>query len=259
MQTDLLLIDDSPTDLRVLMQMLEAHRLRFSVAFDGNKGYHQAQMLRPSLILLDVCMPKLDGLATCRLLKANPATQTIPVIFLTAANNLRERLDGFAAGAVDYIGKPFHEEEVLARVGVHLRAAPRMDDDVAAESAVAEGSCRRDAVLVRAAQTILRETIAHPPSLVNLARQLGTNRRQIGEAFQHCLGQPVFAWLREERLRLAHQLVCRSETPMSQIAEHLGYSSSSNMARAFGERFGFNPSDLRREMRLARLDQDAGA
>lgn len=254
MPTDILLIDDSPTDLRLLMDMLEARRLRFSVAFDGDKGYRQAQLLRPALILLDVRMPGLDGLATCRLLKASPATQSIPVIFLTAANDLKERLEGFAAGAVDYIGKPFHEEEVLARIGVQLRLAPRAEDGdaPAPDETVAAADASRDAVLVRAAQAVLRETIAHPPSLDDLARRLGTNRRRIGEAFQECLAQPVFGWLREERLRQAHHLVCRTDTPMSEIGEHLGYSSPANFARAFSERFGFSPSDLRREMRIKR-------
>lgn len=253
MPTDILLIDDSPTDLRLLMDMLEARRLRFSVAFDGDKGYRQAQLLRPALILLDVRMPGLDGLATCRLLKASPVTQLIPVIFLTAANDLAERLEGFAAGAVDYIGKPFHEEEVLARIGVQLRLALRAEDgDAAATGEAAAVDASRDAVLVRAAQAVLRETIAHPPSLDALARRLGTNRRRIGEAFQECLAQPVFGWLREERLRQAHHMVCRTDTAMSEIGEHLGYSSPANFARAFSERFGFSPTELRREMRLKR-------
>jgi CheY-like chemotaxis protein/AraC-like DNA-binding protein len=245
MHTDILLIDDSPTDLKLLMDMMETRQLRIAVAFDGDKGYSLAQLLQPSLILLDVRMPKLDGIATCRLLKAHRATQLIPIIFLTAANDLRERLEGFAVGAVDYIGKPFHAEEVLARVGVHLHRAASAEPTPADDAG-------REAALVRAALTALRETIAHPPGLPDLARLLGTNRRYLNEAFQRRLGQPVFGWLREERLRQAHHLVCRTDTPLSQIAEHLGYSSPANFARAFGERFGFRPSDLRRDVRLAR-------
>jgi transcriptional regulator GlxA family with amidase domain len=176
----------------------------------------------------------------------------IPVIFLTAANDLDERLQGFALGAVDYIGKPFHEAEVLARINVHLRApmTPEARETDASE-VLPPADVLHDEVLVRAAQKILRERIAHPPLLEDLARLLGSNRRQINEAFQTLCGQPAFGWLREERLRQAHHLVCRTDTPMSLIGEHLGYSTAANFARAFRERFGFSPRDLRRDMLTA--------
>lgn len=261
MQTDLLLIDDSLTDLRLLMDMITMRQLRLSVAFDGEKGYRQAVLQQPSLILLDVRMPVMDGFATCRLLKANPITQLIPVIFLTAADALDERLEGFSLGAVDYIGKPFHEAEVLARVGVHLQLVqkPRAQEIGSDGNTLSQDILHED-VLVRAAQKILLERIANPPRLEDLARLLGSNRRQTNEAFQSRCGQPVFGWLREERLRQAHHLVCRTDTPMSLIGEHLGYSSAANFARAFHERFGFAPRDMRRNMLTAqakaRAEQD---
>jgi len=244
MQTDLLLIDDSLTDLRLLMDMATAQHLHVSVAFDGAKGLQQAVLQQPRLILLDVRMPGMDGFAVCRRLKADPATRLIPVIFLTVADDLEERLQGFALDAVDYIGKPFHEEEVLARVGVHLRPAPRTGAPRPAEPL--PESRDRDAVLVEAAQAVLTERIAAPPSLEDLAHLVGSNRRQLNEAFQSRCGQSAFAWLREERLRRAHHLICRTETPISSIGEHLGWSSAANFARAVHERFGFSPRDLRR-------------
>jgi DNA-binding response OmpR family regulator len=247
------LIDDSLTDLRLLMDMMTARHMRVSVAFDGEKGYQQATLQQPSLILLDVCMPGMDGFATCRHLKANPVTQLIPVIFLTAANDLDERLEGFALGAVDYIGKPFNEAEVLARVGVHLRLAQRtaLRNDSVGDAVVPEDMAR-DAVLVQAAQKILGDLIANPPSLDHLAGLLGTNRRRITESFQSCCGQPVFGWLREERLRQAHHLICRTDTPISLIGEHLGYSSPANFTKAVRERFGVSPRHLRREVQMPR-------
>jgi DNA-binding response OmpR family regulator len=254
MSTDLLLIDDCQTDLRLLVDLMTARHMRVSVAFDGEKGYQQAVLQQPSLILLDVHMPGMDGYATCRRLKANPATQTIPVIFLTVANDLEERLEGFALGAVDYIGKPFNEEEVLARVGVHLQLMPK---SAAKEPDSGDGT--RDGVLVQAAQKILHELIATPPSLEELAQMLGTNRRQINKSFQACCGQPVFGWLREERLRQAHHLICRTDTPISLIGEHLGYSTPANFAKAFRDRFGFPPTDLRRRMWMARHRNEESA
>jgi len=110
LSTDLLLIDDSSTDLRLLIQMATPLNMRVSVTCAGRTGLEMAKLQKPSLILLDVRLPGTDGYATCRLLKSNPATSSIPVIFLTTANDLNERLTGFALGAIDYIGKPFHSE-----------------------------------------------------------------------------------------------------------------------------------------------------
>ena len=255
--TDILLIDDSLTDLRLLMELMTSRRMRVSAAIEGSKGYHQAELLQPGLILLDVRMPNMDGFATCRHLKANPKTRLIPVIFLTAANDLAERLEGFALGAVDYIGKPFNEQEVLARVGVHLELASRSSwvPTLPGESAESE-ALGFDAQLVTSGQKILRQLISNPPSLDGLAKQLGTNRRRVNEAFQLYCGLPAFCWLREERLRQAHYLVGSTDTPISQIAEYLGYSTPTNFTKAFRERYGCPPRALRQEMQIRRALDD---
>ncbi len=256
--TDILLIDDSLTDLRLLMDMLLARRMRVSVAFDGQSGYQQAVLQQPQLILLDVQMPVLDGFASCRLLRANPKTHSIPVIFLTAANDVAQRLQGFALGGVDYIGKPFSEPEVLARIGVHRQFAPKvatLPSD--APELVTDTGAGFDAVLVHAAQKALRRALASPPSLDQLAALLGTNRRRLNQAFGACCAMPVFGWLREERLRQAHYLVTSIDTPMAVIGDHLGYATPAHFSKAFRERFGCPPHSLRRELQVAR-QQEAG-
>ncbi|MCF8212147.1 MAG: response regulator [Rhodoferax sp.] len=83
----LLLIDDSIAELRVLIDMLAARNWRTLVSFSGMDGYRKAGLKKPDLILLDVRMPGMDGFGTCRRLKADPSTQSIPVIFLTAAQD----------------------------------------------------------------------------------------------------------------------------------------------------------------------------
>ncbi len=249
-RTDVLLIDDSVADLRLLMELMTLRDLRLSVALDAERGYQQALLLRPGLILLDVHMPGMDGFSLCRRLKAEASLRSIPVIFLTAATDLAERLEGFAVGGVDYIAKPFEEQEVVARVGVHLqRAAPRVSppDEYlppGTEASAAEDRTR-EAILVAGAQQQLRDTLANPPELERLARLLGTNRRQLNDAFQARCGQPVFGWLRDERLRQAHALVSQTTTPFTQIGEGLGYSTAANFAKAFRLRYGCAPSELR--------------
>ena len=118
-----LIVDDLPANLDVLSQALEDTGYNVQVATDGQTAINVAVRTIPDLILLDVMMPGIDGYETCRRLKADPTTQEIPVIFLTARGELEGVLEGFQAGGVDYISKPFQKDEVLIRIRTHLERA----------------------------------------------------------------------------------------------------------------------------------------
>ncbi len=244
----ILMIDDSVMELRVLIDLLAARKWRTVVSFDGMDGYRKAQLKQPDLILLDVRMPGLDGFATLRRLKADPRTQAIPVIFLTAAEDKVDRLTGFSLGAVDYIIKPFvSEEEVLARIGIHLELSSHRLGTSPAPSPSTDSGRSTTSALARAASALLLERMANPPSLDTLARQLGTNERRLNEAFHLAFQMPVFGWLREQRLKLARQLLAQTDTPIADIASHCGYASAANFSTAFRERFECTPRDFRRQ------------
>lgn len=117
----ILIVDDSPINLSILSEALTQANLQAQIAMDGVSAIQIAQQQRPELILLDVQMPGIDGFETCTRLKADPSTQAIPVIFMTALTDAASKAKGFASGAVDYITKPFEEQEVLARVTIHLQ------------------------------------------------------------------------------------------------------------------------------------------
>jgi DNA-binding response OmpR family regulator len=240
----ILLIDDSVAELRVLLDMLAARKWRTVVSFEGLDGYHKASIKQPDLILLDVRMPGMDGFATLRRLKADVRTSAIPVIFLTSAEDKVDRLTGLSLGAVDYIIKPFvSEEEVLARIGIHLELSrrPGAPADVSANDTEGFSS------LVTAATTLLLEQMSDPPSMEVLVRQLGTNENRLNEAFHEAFQLPVFGWLREQRLKLARQLLAETDTPIADIAAHCGYASPANFATAFKDRFECSPRDFRRQ------------
>lgn len=244
----LLVIDDSPQQLALLTEYMRGSGLRLVVAFDGHEGYQKAMTMRPDLILLDVRMPKTDGFAACRLLKADPRTRDIPVIFLTASNSLEERLLGLRLGAVDYIGKPFAPEEVLVRVGIHLDLRRRQGSPgPEPEAAAAAGNGLNGMVL--AAMDILRQDLGQTPSLADLARQVGTNERRLTELFRAATGLPVFAWLREQRFLLACRLLEESDLDIQQIADHVGYGNAGNFTTMFRERLGVTPRDYRQAQR----------
>ncbi|MEH2127368.1 sensor histidine kinase [Nostoc sp.] len=117
----ILIVDDNPTNLSLLCEALNSKGFRFRVAVDGESAIAQVKRNQPELILLDVQMPGIDGFETCRRLKDNPVTQNIPIIFTTALADTESKTKGFSLGAVDYIPKPFAQEEVIARVRVHLQ------------------------------------------------------------------------------------------------------------------------------------------
>jgi sigma-B regulation protein RsbU (phosphoserine phosphatase) len=116
----LLLVDDNPTNLQVLYQTLETTGCKLLVAKNGETALSIAQKASPDLILLDIMMPGIDGFEVCRRLKTNPATAAIPVIFLSALTDTKDKVQGLQLGAVDYVSKPFQPDEVIARVNTHL-------------------------------------------------------------------------------------------------------------------------------------------
>jgi DNA-binding NtrC family response regulator len=115
-----LIVDDVPANVDVLVAILEPAGYEVLVATGGERALALAGEAHPSLVLLDVVMPGMDGFETCRKLKARVETAPIPVVFLTARGDTDSLLAGFEAGGVDYVTKPFHQEEVLARVRTHV-------------------------------------------------------------------------------------------------------------------------------------------
>ncbi|WP_373989105.1 two-component system response regulator [Duganella sp. BuS-21] len=118
-QPQILVVDDEASNLQLLRHILQDH-YRLLFAKDGPRALELARTEQPQLILLDVMMPGMTGYETCKLLKADPSTAAIPVIFVTALNDTEDEVVGFDAGAVDYITKPVSPPIVRARVRNHL-------------------------------------------------------------------------------------------------------------------------------------------
>lgn len=119
-QADILVVDDTPENLRLLSTMLVHEGFYVRKALNGSMALTAVEALPPDLILLDIMMPEMDGFEVCERLKANPATQEIPVIFLSAIDSTFDKVKAFQAGGTDYITKPFQIEEVLARINHQL-------------------------------------------------------------------------------------------------------------------------------------------
>ncbi|MBD2293415.1 response regulator [Anabaena sphaerica FACHB-251] len=115
-QTNILIVDDVIENIRLLSSILERNGYQTRKAISGAMALTTVEASPPSLILLDVRMPDINGYQVCQQLKSNPNTAHIPIIFLSAADAVADKVQAFQVGGADYITKPFYIEEVLARV-----------------------------------------------------------------------------------------------------------------------------------------------
>ena len=120
-QATILLVDDHWENLDVLFSSLSRYGFTVLVAQNGEDALELVQETLPDIILLDIMMPGIDGYETCRRLKADPATRPIPVLFISSLTDTDDKVKGFEAGGVDYIHKPFDQEEILARITTHVQ------------------------------------------------------------------------------------------------------------------------------------------
>ncbi len=134
-ETSILLVDDQPGNLKVLLDLLKEQQFHVFIADCGERALSTLNNIEPDLILLDVMMPGMNGFDTCKRIKADDRWAPIPVIFMTALDDVEDKLAGFGVGGVDYITKPFQRVEVLARINTHiaLRKKDRERDRLIAE------------------------------------------------------------------------------------------------------------------------------
>lgn len=117
----ILIVDDNPTNLKVLSSNLSGSGYELLIANTGERAIAIAKRAKPELILLDINLPGINGFETCRTLKKDKNTEDIPIIFLSALDDVNSKLEGFRSGGVDYITKPFYKDEVLVRVATQLK------------------------------------------------------------------------------------------------------------------------------------------
>lgn len=246
----ILIVDDSPPEIRLLIERLRGTGYELSIALDGEQGYHRAVAIQPDLILLDVSMPKMDGLATCRLLKATQATASIPIIFLSSGAEIGQRLAGLVGGASDYVIKPYDAEEVLARINIHLslankgpKASPNAIEDVDTDTPAENED--KDRILVNAALNYINNNLRTGISPEKLARLIGTHEKKLTQAFRRLKGVTVSEQIRLERMRTAQRMLTHSALNVVAISEELGYSSAANFSSAFNRHTGMTPSAYR--------------
>jgi PAS domain S-box-containing protein len=198
-----LLVDDIPSNLRVLYESLNGRDYRLLVANGGAQALEIAQRSHPDLILLDIMMPDMDGFEVCRQLKADNDTADIAVIFLSALDDAADKIRGLELGAVDYVTKPFHPEEVAARVEAHCKIL-RLERELAQRNRQLE--LVRDRILSSMVEAVLGLDAEGRASFVNPAAErlfgLGNQcllTRELSDWEPAALRQSVLRVLAEQR------------------------------------------------------------
>jgi len=121
MKSSVMIVDDNPINIKLLESVLQEKGYDVRVALSGVFALESASKQAPDIILLDINMPDLDGYEVCRKMKQHQNLKNVPVIFISAKNDVQDKIEGFRSGGVDYIEKPFNSAEVLARIETHLR------------------------------------------------------------------------------------------------------------------------------------------
>ncbi|MBN1430304.1 MAG: hybrid sensor histidine kinase/response regulator [Anaerolineae bacterium] len=137
--SQILIVDDVPQNLKALSLILESRGYAVHTVDNGHRALQAAGSSPPDLILLDIMMPDIDGYEVCRRLKTDPALASIPIIFVSALDETLDKVRAFEVGGVDYIAKPFHPEEILARVETQMelrRLQTRLIEQVEAQEKV---------------------------------------------------------------------------------------------------------------------------
>ncbi|TAN70606.1 MAG: two-component system response regulator [Methylobacter sp.] len=170
---DILIVDDTLANLQLLSSLLKEEGYKVRPANSGALALQAVAKKKPDLILLDIKMPEMNGYEVCSTLKSNPETKNIPVLFISALNDVADKIKAFNVGGLDYINKPFQFEEVKARVATHLQLKAYEDD---MEARIAQG---------------IREIEALNKEIIDTQQELIFTMGQICETRSHETGQHV--------------------------------------------------------------------
>ena len=164
----ILVVDDDLSARQTLSQLLEREGYEVRCAPSGQTALLFAREEPPELVLLDIRLPDVDGFEVCRRLKEDAGTHAVPVIFLSALEEAKDKVKGFAAGGADYIAKPFHAEEVLARVRTHV-ALYRLRSDLERRVAVQTAALQENIEALRRSEEALQERLHFETLLTDLS------------------------------------------------------------------------------------------
>ena len=241
----ILIVEDNP-DLR---DYLRTHLSGYAIveAENGQEGLEKALESLPDLVISDVMMPVMDGVALCEALRKNEKTQDVPVILLTAKATEEHKIEGLQAGADDYLYKPFSAKELLARtenlIDLRRQLRSRYRSEVVLKPAdVAVSSV--DAAFIENVRSIVEEQMGDSWfGVERLAQEVGLSRRQLQRRINTLLQTTASTFIRDMRLERAMQLLEKKAGNISEISYTVGYNDPSHFSMLFKKKYGHSPSE----------------
>ncbi len=242
----ILLVDDN-AELREFLRLRLGRAFRIVEAENGVRGLEQAREHLPDLIVTDGMMPELDGLGMTRAIKADPELDFIPVLMLTARGESDAIVQGLAAGADDYLAKPFDGAELAARINGLIASRRRLKARLQAEFEASDQPINVESDFVKAAERVVEESLSDPGfSVRDWASLLHMDRTTLFRKMKEETGQSPDDYLREARMQRAVDLLKRRAGNVAEVAEAVGFASVSSFSRRFREHFGQTPASVRR-------------
>jgi signal transduction histidine kinase/DNA-binding response OmpR family regulator len=242
----ILVVEDN-ADLRKYMTTELGKRYRVLLAANGQEGVEQAQLI-PDLIISDLMMPKVDGLELCRQIKSGEKTSHIPVILLTAKADQQIKTEGLQTGADDYMPKPFHLTELLARVQNLIDSRKRLRKLFAAQISLKPSDIRGQSLEERFMKKVLEAielNLSNPLfGVEQLADSVAMSSVQLYRKLKATTGKTPNEVVREVRLERAAAMLQQQMGTVAEIAYQVGFNNMSYFSKCFKEQFASTPSDF---------------
>ena len=246
-QTDkpeVLIIDDN-IDIRTYLRSVLSEKYNVSEATDGKVGLELARKIVPDIVLSDIMMPVMDGLAFCQQLKTDKAISHIPVILLTARSLDEQRAEGYEHGADAYLSKPFSLRLLLSRIDNLIESRKKLNQTWSKgveDDEIGNISNEIDKSFLKQLRKIIQENLANSDlSVEQIGDEIGLSRVQLYRKVKALTGYSPVEIVRKARLTRARHLLQTTERTVSEVAYAVGFSTPSYFSKCYKDEFGENP------------------
>ena len=246
-QTDkpeVLIIDDN-IDIRTYLRSVLSEKYNVSEAADGKAGLELARKIVPDMVLSDIMMPVMDGLAFCQQLKTDKAISHIPVILLTARSLDEQRAEGYEHGADAYLSKPFSLRLLLSRIDNLIESRKKLNQTWSKgveDDEIGNISNEIDKSFLKQLRKIIQENLANSDlSVEQIGDEIGLSRVQLYRKVKALTGYSPVEIVRKARLTRARHLLQTTERTVSEVAYAVGFSTPSYFSKCYKDEFGENP------------------
>jgi signal transduction histidine kinase/ligand-binding sensor domain-containing protein/DNA-binding response OmpR family regulator len=247
-----LLVEDNE-DFRFYLKDNLRNNYKVLEAVNGKEGWHKALAAHPQLIVSDISMPEMDGIALVKKLKGDPRTSHIPVILLTALTGDEQQIKGLETGANDYVTKPFNFEVLNAKIKSLLELKSTLKSTYTKQISVLTPQIdieSADEKLLQEIVQYLEDNLTNPQlSVESLSKQIGMSRSSLYTKLRQLTGQSPVEYIRTFRLDKAVVLMQKSNMSISEIAYQVGFATANYFSKTFKNRYNLLPSEYISKMR----------